>query len=296
MAAGKLRAVVATSSLDLGIDWGDVDLRDPDGRAQGREPPDAADRPRQPSAGRAQPRHDRAGQPLRGAGIAGRPGSRRGARARRRSAAAALPRRAGPAHRRLRLRPADRPRPALRGGADDAALPRAAAQGLRRHLRLRRHRRLCAGGLRALAPAEAAARRPLDAGLAHGGAAVPHECRHHRRAAADQGEAEARPHPGRGRGVLHPGPGAGRHLRLRRPHAALRGRQGADSPMLARDRRRSQGAGLRRRPPAALDVPGRAGTRHPAGPVAASQAAARGARMAARAAHPLHACRRAIAC
>ena len=26
MAAGKLRAVVATSSLDLGIDWGDVDL------------------------------------------------------------------------------------------------------------------------------------------------------------------------------------------------------------------------------------------------------------------------------
>ena len=26
MARGKLRAVVATSSLDLGIDWGDVDL------------------------------------------------------------------------------------------------------------------------------------------------------------------------------------------------------------------------------------------------------------------------------
>src|SRR6201999_2744868 len=26
MAAGKLRAVVATSSLDLGVDWGDVDL------------------------------------------------------------------------------------------------------------------------------------------------------------------------------------------------------------------------------------------------------------------------------
>ena len=25
MAAGKLRAVVATASLDLGIDWGDVD-------------------------------------------------------------------------------------------------------------------------------------------------------------------------------------------------------------------------------------------------------------------------------
>src|SRR5947209_17601729 len=26
MAAGRLRAVVATSSLDLGIDWGDIDL------------------------------------------------------------------------------------------------------------------------------------------------------------------------------------------------------------------------------------------------------------------------------
>ena len=26
MAAGRLQAVVATSSLDLGIDWGDVDL------------------------------------------------------------------------------------------------------------------------------------------------------------------------------------------------------------------------------------------------------------------------------
>ena len=92
--------------------------RDPDGRAQGREPPDAAHRPRQPPARRAQPRHDRAGQPLRGAGIAGGARGRRGARARRRSAAAALPRRAGPAHRRLRLRPADRPRRALRGGAD----------------------------------------------------------------------------------------------------------------------------------------------------------------------------------
>jgi ATP-dependent Lhr-like helicase len=58
-------------------------------------------------------------------------------------------------------------------------------------------------------------------------------------------------------------------------------------PVLARDRRRSQGAGLWRRPPAALDLPGRAGARHPAGSVAPSQAAARGARMAARAAHPL---------
>ena len=287
MAAGKLRAVVATSSLDLGIDWGDVDLVIQMGAPKG--------------VSRLMQRIGRANHRL------DEPSRAMIAPANRFEVLESLAALEAVEAREL---DGDPPRPPcldvlaqhIVGCAcaqpidrdqlyeevlTHAALPRAAAQGFRRHLRLRRHRRLCAGGLRALAPAEAAARRPLDAGLAPGGAAVPHECRHHRRAAADQGEAEARPHPGRGRGVLHPGPGAGRHLRLRRPHAALRGRQGTHRPVLARDRRRSQGAGLWRRPPAALDVPGRAGARHPAGSVAASQAAARGARMAAHAAHPL---------
>ena len=77
---------------------------------------------------------------------------------------------------------------------------------------------------------------------------------------------------------------AGRMLRFE-------GVEGAYRPMLARDRRRSQGAGLWRRPPAALHVLGRAGPRHPAGPVAASEAAARGARMAARASASARPCR-----
>ena len=100
MAAGKLRAVVATSSLDLGIDWGDVDLVIQMGAPKG------VSRLMQ-RIGRANHRLD---EPSR-AMIA--PANRfevlellaaleadRGARARRRSAAAGLPRRAGPAHRR----------------------------------------------------------------------------------------------------------------------------------------------------------------------------------------------------
>ena len=47
MAAGKLQAVVATSTLDLGIDWGDVDLVINIGAPERREPADPARRPRQ---------------------------------------------------------------------------------------------------------------------------------------------------------------------------------------------------------------------------------------------------------
>ncbi len=47
MSAGKLRGVVCTSSLDLGVDWGDVDLVINVGAPKGRLAADAADRPRQ---------------------------------------------------------------------------------------------------------------------------------------------------------------------------------------------------------------------------------------------------------
>ncbi len=44
--------MVCTSTLDLGIDWGDVDLRHPARQPQGRLAHGPADRPRQPPAGR----------------------------------------------------------------------------------------------------------------------------------------------------------------------------------------------------------------------------------------------------
>ena len=69
MAAGRLRAVVCTSSLDLGIDWGDIDLVINVGAPKG------ASRLLQ-RIGRANHRLDEpsrgvldAGQPLRGAGM-----------------------------------------------------------------------------------------------------------------------------------------------------------------------------------------------------------------------------------
>ena len=53
MARGELRAVVCTSTLDLGIDWGDVDLVIQLAAPKGVLAHGAADRPRQPPAGRA---------------------------------------------------------------------------------------------------------------------------------------------------------------------------------------------------------------------------------------------------
>jgi len=49
MAAGKLRAVVSTSTLDLGVDWGDVDLVINVGAPKRGEQPHATRRPRQSS-------------------------------------------------------------------------------------------------------------------------------------------------------------------------------------------------------------------------------------------------------
>ena len=62
---GGCAALVCTASLDLGVDWGDVDLRHPDGRAQGLVAAAAADRPRQPPARRAVRGDPRPRQPLR---------------------------------------------------------------------------------------------------------------------------------------------------------------------------------------------------------------------------------------
>ena len=260
-----------TSSLDLGIDWGDVDLVIQMGAPKG------VSRLMQ-RIGRANHRLD---EPSRAVLV---PANRfevlecwRRSRPSRRASSTAI-RRGRPASTCWRSTSSASPAPSrstARRSIDEvrsaAALSRPAAQGFRRHVRLRRHRRLCAGGLRALAPAEAAARRALDAGLAAGGAAVPHECRHHRRAAADEGEAAARAGAGRGRGILRPGARAGRHLRLRRPAAALRGhrtswwRNARRRPAAIPRCRPMAAAGCRSRPswPTACAASCRIPSRHP---------------------------------
>ena len=65
MAEGRLRAVVCTSTLDLGIDWGDVDLVVNVGAPKGASPHHAAHRPRQPPPRRALEGLPRPGEPLR---------------------------------------------------------------------------------------------------------------------------------------------------------------------------------------------------------------------------------------
>ena len=63
--------------------------------------------------------------------------------------------------------------------------------------------------------------------------------------------AAQRPPPGRGGGVLHPGARARRHLHLRRPDAAFRGRPRDHGCLYPSRRRGSEDARLCRRPPAA---------------------------------------------
>ena len=97
MAAGTLKAVVATSTLDLGIDWGDVDLVINVGAPKGASrliqrvgrANHRLDEPSQAAAG--------AVQPLRGAGMPRRDRSRRGRRPGRRAEPHRRARRAGPA-------------------------------------------------------------------------------------------------------------------------------------------------------------------------------------------------------
>ena len=77
MAEGRLKAIVATSTLDLGIDWGDVDLVVHMGSPKGVFAADPADRAGEPPARRALARDPRAGEPLRSHRMRGR--ARRGA-------------------------------------------------------------------------------------------------------------------------------------------------------------------------------------------------------------------------
>ena len=238
MTAGRLRAVVCTSSLDLGVDWGDIDLVINVGAPKG------ASRLLQ-RIGRANHRLD---EPSRGILV---PANRFEVLECNAAIGAVAdhaqdtpPLRTGAldvlAQHVLgtRLRRAVRRRRALSRGEDRRALQRACARRLRRRGRFRRHRRLCAQGLRALRQDPADQGRPLARSPSDGGAALPHECRHHRRGRHAEGAPGAlarrrrrphradrarRPRARRGRGIFHRDAGAGRHLRVRRRNPEIRG-------------------------------------------------------------------------
>ena len=150
MAAGALRAVVCTSTLDLGIDWGDVDLVIQIGAPKGcarlvQRIGRANHRLDEPSRALLAP-----SQPLRSAGMPLGAGGRGRRRARRRRAARGRARLPGPAHHGLRVRRAVRRRRALCRSDLNGALRRSAARAVRPRHRSCRHRRLCAAHLRPL--------------------------------------------------------------------------------------------------------------------------------------------------
>ena len=192
MAAGKLRGVVCTSSLDLGIDWGDIDLVINVGAPKG------SSRLMQ-RIGRANHRLDEAlarragaGQSLRGAGMPRRDRRDRGECAGHAAAAHRRARRAGAARARLRLRRAVSLRRTLRGSADVGALRRADANRFRRRGRFRRHRRLCAEDLRTFRAHQAGQAGPLARRQSAGAAELSPQRRHHRRRSHAEGAAGAR--------------------------------------------------------------------------------------------------------
>ena len=193
MAAGKLRAVVCTSSLDLGVDWGDVDLVINVGAPKGCIAAAAADRPLQPPARRAVARPCWC-RPTASRCWNAAPRSTRSPRTRR------TRRRCAPARStcwrstfsgaRLR-RAVSSPTSCIAEVRTAAPYARARARGFRRRGRFRRHRRLRAEGLRALRQDPAGQGRPLAHHASARGAALPHECRHHRRSRHAEGAAGA---------------------------------------------------------------------------------------------------------
>ena len=270
MAAGRLRAVVCTSSLDLGVDWGDIDLVINVGAPKGALAAAAAHRPRQPPARRAVARHPGAGQPLRGAGMQRR--DRRGRRPRAGHAAAAhrRARRAGAARAR-RAPAASRSSPTnfiaeVRTAAPYAELARAdfdAAVDF-----------VATGGY-ALKATSASPRsgRPRTAA---GASAIRCVAQRYRMNVGTIVEADmlkvrlvrsragGAGHTGpiarggtrarRGRGVFHRDDGAGRHLRVRRRNPEIRGAGRGRGLRLAHQRDRPEGAGLRGRQVPAVDL------------------------------------------
>ena len=125
MAAARLRAVVCTSSLVLGVDWGDVDLVVNVGAPKGASRIVQRIGPRQSPHGRTVEGRARSGEPLRGAGMPRRARRHRRERSGHAAAARRRTRRARPAHSRLRLRRPFRRRRALRRGDPGRALCRA---------------------------------------------------------------------------------------------------------------------------------------------------------------------------
>ena len=96
--------LVCTASLDLGVDWGDVDLVIQMGAPKGSSRLTAADRPRQSPARRAERGDPRPRQPLRISGGARRARRGRRGRARPRGLPPRRARRARPAYHGRRLR------------------------------------------------------------------------------------------------------------------------------------------------------------------------------------------------
>ena len=278
MAAGKLRAVVCTSTLDLGIDWGDVDLVIHVGAPKG------ASRLLQ-RIGRANHRLDEpsqgdpgAGQPLRGAGMPRRARRRRGRRAGH--AAARAPARstcwpstssACACARAVRCRRAlcrgrvgralCRPRRARPSTASSIS-SRPAAMRCRAYERFASIRQTSDGTL----ARRASARRP----------AIPAERRHHRRSADAEGAAGARARRRRATGAIGAAAACSarsRNISSRRwrpatpsssPARSCASRASRENEVyrLARQRRRSQGAVLCGRQVSALDLSRRARARH----------------------------------